>query len=77
MDNTFVFELSEFPEDIKQKLIEYYKGTDHRGILNDSYSRYPYLFDWQPTVEFNEIDEWLNEKIDCMTVGYVIIHWEW
>jgi len=77
MDHIPVFELEEIPGDITKRLQQYYDENGHRGINNDSFTRYPHLFDWETTDEFNEIDEWFNKKIDCVSVGYVIIHWEW
>lgn len=73
-----VFEYSEMTTEIRQALKSYYEGTDHRAISNDSYTRYPYLFDW----EYNEIvnpilDRWFFLSGASWNDGYVIIHWEW
>ena len=76
MDQIPVFESSELPKFLKAIILKYYEGTDQRDILNNSYTRYPYLFDWQEGYDFKCIDFWFNAKIDCMAVGYVIIHWE-
>jgi hypothetical protein len=74
---TLVFEYSEMPENIKKMLIDYYKGTDQRSILNDSYTRYPYLFDFYINCEVDELEKWFHKKMNYESVSYIIIHWEW
>jgi hypothetical protein len=70
-----VFEYIELPENIKEALIEYYKGTDHREILNDSYSRYPYLCDFGYTE--SELDTYFLDNGSDWSEGHCLIHWEW
>lgn len=77
MDHIPVFELEEIPGNITQKLKEYYEENNHRGILNDSFTRYPHLFDWDAMDPHDEISDWFGQRVDLMAVGYVIIHWEW
>jgi hypothetical protein len=72
-----VFDYNELPKDIVDKLIEYYEETDHRDILNNSFTRYPYLFDWDSNDVLNEIDQWFITQGISLKVGHVIINWEW
>jgi len=69
-----VFEQSEIPKHIIEKLLEIYNEDDHRAILNDSYTMYQHIYDIE--VPFNEVSEWFKNKTDGST-DYIIIHWEW
>ena len=77
MDIVPVFSTSDIPKDIMEKLKDYYSETDQREILNDSYTRYPYLFDFGESPP-TDIDIWFMKTIYgfCM-YDYIIIHWEW
>ena len=77
-----VFEYDELPEDIRERLREYYAGTDHKALLNNSYSRFPYLFDFDNSVRCrmtaNYLENWfLSHLGGNFEVGYVLIHWDW
>lgn len=74
MDRTTIFEFSELPPDFQDELKEYYKGTDHREILNDSYTRYPYLNNLDDSKGIF-MDKWFLAQ--SSNTNYVIIHWEW
>jgi len=77
IENCQIVEYSEMPDNIKDMLRCYYEGTDHRAILNDSYSRYPYLLDWRET-DLTELDKWfIDNGAEYYTLDYLIIHWEW
>ena len=75
-----VFYAMHLPDHIKDSLLEYYKETDHRPILNDSYSRFPHLFDfYDPDIEddeLQELEQWFLEN-GADGHAHVIIHWEW
>jgi hypothetical protein len=74
-----LYDYIEMPDNIRKMLINYYEGTDQRAIVNDSYTRYPYLFDWQEEYawEITRLDEWFFQNGAKIDDGYVIIHWNW
>jgi hypothetical protein len=79
MIKKYVFESDQLPSTTLSDLIKYYKGTDQREILNDSYSRYPYLFDFDYD-DLTVLDLWfLNQMpvMDSSNIENIIIHWEW
>lgn len=76
MERIPVFEYMDLPEAIREALKEYYAGTDHRGILNDSYVRFPYLFDLQ-TAPDETLERYFLENGVTFEDGYVIIHFDW
>lgn len=72
-----VFEYIDMPEDIRERLKVYYEGTDHRAILNDSYTRYPWLCDLgYDDLMDKKLDKWFVSKVPDGTY-HVIIHWDW
>lgn len=80
MEKISIFEYADLPEHIKKSLIEYYEGTDHRAILNGSYTRFPYLFDFPAADEtdyYLDLDGYFLQSGATIEEGYVIIHWEW
>lgn len=71
-----VVEYIDLPEDIREELKTYYAGTDHREILNNSYIRYPYLFDFDDA-ENTTLEKWFVEKIGNKRTEFIIIHFDW
>jgi len=68
----------DLPKTIKEALTEYYEGTSHRPINNDTYSRYPYLFDFDGDGEpLTSLDLWFLNNGATVEDCYVIIHWDW
>jgi hypothetical protein len=79
MIKKYIFESDQLPSTTLSDLIEYYKGTDQREILNDSYTRYPYLYDFDYD-DLTVLDLWfLNQMpvMDSSNIENIIIHWEW
>jgi cytidylate kinase len=79
MIKKYIFESDQLPSTTLSDLIEYYKGTDQREILNDSYSRYPYLYDFDYD-DLTVLDLWfLNQMpaMDSSNIENIIIQWEW
>jgi hypothetical protein len=70
-----VVEYTDLPDDIKERLKNYYAETDHREILNNSYIRYPYLYDFDD--ENTNLDKWFIEHIGDEFTEFVIIHFDW
>jgi hypothetical protein len=74
METKPVFEWQKIPEDIRAGLIIYYRNTGQHPIYNDSFVRYPYLFDLQ---NGTPIDDWFIENGAKIEDRYIIIHFEW
>lgn len=75
---TLVFEYNEMPDNIKDLLKKEYEDRSPAvNIYNDSYTRYPYLFDWNWDDDFNILDRWFFLGGASWNMGYVIIHWDW
>jgi len=72
-----VVEYLDLPDDVREELKTYYAGTDHREILNNSYIRYPYLYDFDYNEEKTELDKWFIEHIGDNYTEFVIIHFDW
>ena len=71
-----VVEYIDLPEDIREELKAYYTGTNHREILNDTYVRFPYLFDFDDD-ENILLEKWFVEKLGDSTTEFIIIHFDW
>ena len=74
-----LIEYEDISEPIKDELIAYYRGTDNGIIIRDSYSRYPYLFDFDYD-NLTQLDRWFLAQMpddSYGSVGYIIIHWDW
>ncbi len=76
MERIPVFSTTDIPELIIDELKEYYAGTDHRYILNNSYTRYPYLFDFS-NQDLSDLDRWFIGRGVSILDGYIIIKWDW
>lgn len=72
---TIVYEYTELPENIKELLQMYYNGTDTK-ISNGTYTRYPYLFDFEPNEELDELEKWFLNN-GALGYDFIIIDWSW
>lgn len=72
-----IIEYSDLPGNLKNYLQDYYAGTDHRPILNDSYTRYPYLFSLEDETNETPFNAWLDDNGIKQSDYHVIIHWDW
>jgi hypothetical protein len=72
-----VISWSEIPADIREEIKESYAETSDRPILNDSYHRFPYLFDLNDDLEYDIIKNWFYSTFECHENGYFIIHFDW
>ena len=76
-----VIESMEIPKNLRDIIIQLYVDNDHRGVPNDSYTRYPYGFDLDDGIKnnyckVNDFDKFLIESLGH-TPPYIIIHWDW
>lgn len=77
------FDSYDIPDNIKEDLKNYYQNTDHRAILNDSYTRYPFIDDFgiypknHPDFTLSKLDQWFLDNGASLEEGHVIIHWNW
>lgn len=84
-----VFNSCDLPKNIKDGLEAYYANADHPPIGNNSFSRYPYLFDFeqQQHLPIEERKHWINDYTDVdrfllmngaqESDGYCLIYWDW